>query len=66
MDTRDKGAEMDEQTAFDAIEREAETYIERGYEPTDSEPGEWLELTNPSGAKITVRATERGVVVETS
>jgi hypothetical protein len=45
----------DDQQAFDAIEERAQKLIEEGYEPVDSEPGEWLVMTNP--------ATEDTVVV---
>ena len=45
----------DEQAAFDAIEEEARVWTDRGYEPADSEPGEWLVLRHPdTGHEVTV------------
>lgn len=35
----------DEQTDFDAIEAKADELAAAGFEPTDSEPGEWLVMT---------------------
>lgn len=32
----------DEQRDHDAIEKEAERWLALGWEPADSEPGEWL------------------------
>lgn len=43
---------MDEQQAHDAIEQIAETYVATGWEPTDAEPGEWLELTHTQTGQV--------------
>lgn len=49
-----------DQELFDEIEAQAQPYIEQGYEPSDSEPGEWLELTHPGTGNV-VTIDEDGV-----
>ncbi|MGH3019168.1 MAG: hypothetical protein ACRDNR_03285 [Gaiellaceae bacterium] len=37
----------EEQRAYERIEEQAAALAESGYEPVDSEPGEWLRMQNP-------------------
>jgi hypothetical protein len=43
---------------FDAIEERARSYLDDGWQPTDSEPGEWLELTDPVTGEVVVIESE--------
>jgi len=44
-----------DQADFDAIESHAKEWLDQGYEPSDSEPGEWLQLTDPeTGHVVTI------------
>jgi hypothetical protein len=57
-----KEGKMDERQAHDAIEEAAEPYIEAGFEPVDTEPGEWL-LLKRGDDEIEIRASADGVAV---
>jgi hypothetical protein len=39
----------DEGRDYAAIEKAAAAHVRRGWEPIDSEPGEWLRLLSPDG-----------------
>ncbi len=44
-----------DQADFDLIEQHAQEWLDQGYEPSDAEPGEWLQLTNPdTGHVVTI------------
>jgi hypothetical protein len=46
------GTEQAHDEPGDALEAEAWLWTQRGYEPTDGEPGEWMTLTHPDGRKV--------------
>jgi hypothetical protein len=56
---------MDEQKAHDLIEEAAKPWLAKGYEPTDSEPGEWLTLTKGTET-VTLYVMEDTIVTERS
>lgn len=50
--------EMDEESKD--LEARALKYVEQGWQPTDGEPGEWIELTSPDGDVITLDVNDDG------
>jgi hypothetical protein len=44
--------------AFESIEEQAAAWTEQGFEPVDSEPGEWLVMEHPDGRTVTITPEE--------
>lgn len=55
---------MAKPSTHDLIEGAAIRFLRQGYEPVDSEPGEWLVLKHPDGREVTIRAAENAIVIE--